>query len=128
MTPGYYELTIYCGATFNTQFVYSIDGTPVDLTGATVTAAARNKAGVELFRWSTENGKIAPTGTDGRIAITADTAALQASINAPGVIKKTANGMPIYTVGTWALEITTALFTVRLLHGPLHVSPEVVYE
>ena len=127
MTPGYYELTIYCGTTFNTQFVYSIDGTPVDLTGATVTAAARNKAGVELFRWSTENGKIAPTGIDGRITITADTAAFQASVTAPGVVKKATTGTAIYTVGTWALEIATALATVRLLHGPLHVSPEVVY-
>lgn len=131
MAPGYHELIIYCGTTVSPTehyYDYAIDGSPVNLSGAQITLAARNKSDAEIFCWRTHTGEIILYPQLGRIGLNLtaqQTAALQTLIK--GVATRIQNGMPLYTVGAYSLEINNGGNITRLLHGPVTLSPEYAY-
>lgn len=134
MRPSLYPLTVYCGTTLDAaalSFVYKQGGVVVDLTGFTAAAQGRTRTGGLVFDWTTANSHIVidgPTGTISFDVSAAESSALTAHTKG---VKPTAqsSGLVTYDVGTWALELTSPTGrVVRLVEGPLALSPEIVHE
>lgn len=131
MTPGKYDLTIYCGSTWNedsVKFVYKIEGQPVNLTGYTARAVGTSQwDGRPYFDISSSDGSLILGGAAGSIA--PSLSALQTSAmwrqNIP--TSPASDGTLVGKAGTWSLEITSSSgVTTRILEGTLLLSPEVV--
>ena len=128
MTPGVYNLTIYCGTTQDAatlRFTYKVGTTPVNLSGFSARAQARGPKGL-IFSASSANGTILLGGADGTIALqfsAEDTSAMWRD-GLPGY--QTPGGTLLYHAGAWDLELQSADARVtRLLAGKLFLSPEV---
>lgn len=131
MKPAHYPLTIYCGTTIDDaalNFTYKVGGIAVVLTGCAVRASCRNTKNELMFDWSTANGKLTLDAANGYIGfnVSAEETALLNLLKLP--IYSQENNMPIYALGMWNLEITSASGRVeRLLQGPVYISKECVY-
>lgn len=104
--PAPFDLTVYQGATCRLAFVWKVDGSPVDLTGAIVRAQVRNR-----FQSPVLASFVCSGADDGRV-----TAALPATVTAALVAAE----------HRWDLEVHWLDGDVcRLLMGSCVVSPEV---
>ena len=106
-----YDLELEAGASFSLDFVYKdTDGDPIPLTGWTAQAMVRRSA--------LEADDVDPlvdvepvvTGAEGRVTLALT----------PEQTRAASRGE------VWALEITDGTEVVRLAHGRVRVSPEVV--
>lgn len=127
MTPANYDLVITSGATVapdQTFFVYKVDTTPVNLTGAEVVVTLRDGAGGTIFEWTTANGKVALTPLLGKIGLNLsadDTLALVQY--APSGATKMLNSVPLYRVASWTLDVHPGGGAVdRLLQGAVLIT------
>ena len=70
-TPGTYNITAYQGASFDIQFAWKIDDTPVDLSGYTARMQARRRADsvTAALTLTTENGRITLGDAAGTITL-----------------------------------------------------------
>lgn len=110
---GHYDLTIEQGTSFNITFTWSVDGTPVDLTGWDARAQVRSMV-------TSATALLDLTVGDG---ITLGDAAGTIALHVP-VADTTA--LPAPFEGVWDLELTSGVNTVtRLLEGGVTVTPEV---
>ena len=106
-TPGKLDITCYQGATFDKKLVWSIDGTPVDLT--TYTAAMQVRKTHPTEEYTFEFGEIT-LNDEGEILIEA-TADETANIPAREYV--------------YDLELTNGEVVTRLVEGVFLVTPEV---
>ena len=106
-TPGKLNITCYQGATFDKKLVWSIDGTPVDLTSYTAAMQVRKTHPTEEYTF--EFGEIT-LNDEGEILIEA-TADETANIPAREYV--------------YDLELTNGETVTRLIEGVFLVTPEV---
>ena len=106
-TPGKLDITCYQGATFDKKLVWSIDGTPVDLTNYTAAMQVRKTHPTEEYTF--EFGEIT-LNDEGEILIEA-TAEETANIPAREYV--------------YDLELTNGETVTRLVEGVFLVTPEV---
>lgn len=110
---GHYDLTVEQGATFTVTLTWTVDGSPVDLTGYDARAQVRSMvtSASTLVDLTVGDG-ITLGGAAGTIALAisaTDTAALPAPF-----------------AGVWDLEVESGAGVVtRLLAGAVTVTPEV---
>lgn len=71
ITPGKHSFTLYQGTTLRKVFTWTVEGTPVDLTGFTGAAQLRKTAGdtVIALDLTTDNGGIIVDGAAGKITM-----------------------------------------------------------
>ena len=106
-TPGKLNITCYQGATFDKKLVWSIDGTPVDLT--TYTAAMQVRKTHPTEEYTFEFGEIT-LNDEGEILIKA---AAEETANIPA------------REYVYDLELTNGETVTRLVEGVFLVTPEV---
>jgi hypothetical protein len=106
-TPGKLNITCYQGANFDKKLVWSIDGTPVDLTSYTAAMQVRKTHPTEEYTF--EFGEIT-LNNEGEILIEA-TADETANIPAREYV--------------YDLELTNGETVTRLIEGVFLVTPEV---
>lgn len=112
-TPGTYNIVAYQGASFDQQFAWKIDDTPVNLTGYTARMQTRRDHTSETatLTLTTENGGITLGGSQGTILVEVDADTMEAVDAAEYV---------------YDIELESAGGEVyRLLQGTFTVSPEV---
>lgn len=128
MTPGIYDLVIYCGASLDADDIsvaWSIDNVAVDLGGWSARACGRLPSGAVVFDWRTDDGTLVidPTTHEIAPAVSAEQTAAMWRSGLP--LATSAPGKPVHAAGTWDLELTAPSGKVhRLLHGTLKLSPE----
>ena len=112
VSPGFYSITCYQGATFNKTFTWTIDETPFDLTGYTARMQVRpTKESSTTILSLTSSSGISLGGAAGTIALNV-TATATAALAA---------GVYVYD-----LELVSGSGAVtRLLEGKFIVSAEV---
>lgn len=131
MTPGKYDLIIYCGATLNADslvLTYKIDGEPVDLAGYVVTASGTSSwDGKPLFELSSLTGGLVLGASIGTFwpNVTAEQTTAMWRQSIP--LTRTPQGEVAGKAGTWILELrnpNSANDTeIRLLEGAVYLSP-----
>lgn len=128
MTPGIYDLTIYCGSSLDADDLsidWLIDDVPVDLTGWAARACGRLPSGGVVFEWSTEGGTLVidPTTHEVSPSVAAEQTSAMWRQGLP--VAFAGPGKPLHSAGTWDLELVSPSGKVhRLLHGALRLSPE----
>lgn len=110
--PGYQDITVIQGATFNPVLTYSIDGVVVNLTGYTARMQIRPSVDSDtiLATLTTENGGILITPLAGQIQL---------------LMSATQTAALSFVVGVYDLEIITGVSVDRLLQGQVILSKEV---
>jgi hypothetical protein len=109
--PGTYQITMYQGATFDQQFIWKIDDTPVDLTTYTARMQVRRDYGATDTIVDLTDGDGITLGEDGEIDIYIDA---EDASDLP-------SGSFVYDL---ELESDSGEVT-RLLQGKFVISPEV---
>lgn len=113
MSALHYDLELEAGASYSTTFLYrQADGTtPVDLTGYTAQAMIRRNAYSTDAALVTVTPEITPL--TGEVVLILTAAQTRAALDG----------------GAWALELTASGGepVIRLAHGRVKVSPEVVH-
>lgn len=110
--PGFYTITCYQGATFNKTFTWTIDNSPVNLTGYTARMQVRaTKESPTTIVSLTSSSGISLGGVNGTIAVNM----------IPTATAALAAGVYVYD-----LELVSGTGAVtRLLEGKFQVSAEV---
>lgn len=128
MTPGVYDLTIYCGASIDADDLsvgWLINDVVVDLTGWQARACGRLPSGDVVFDWSTLSGTLVIDAVTHEVAPVVSAEQTSAMWRAGLPIAFGGPGKPIHSAGTWDLELVAPSGKVhRLLHGALRLSPE----
>ena len=129
MKPAVYDLTIYCGTTFDAgtlTFTYKVNGVAVNLTTFQARAQARGARNLLLFDLSTANGGLVLGGAAGTITMLLTAAQTTAMWRDDFPNEGNPNGAPLFHAGAWDLELVALDGrVVRLLQGRLLLSPEV---
>ena len=104
LEPGIYKSTVYCGATWERTFTWTINGTPVNWTGYTAKMQVKEYLNSDSVLTLTSGSGITLGGSAGTISLVMSSAATGA----------VTPGQYIYD-----LEVTNGTVTYRVLEGKL---------
>lgn len=102
ISPGTYNSTVWCGATWSKTFTWAIDGTPVNWTGYTAKLQVKEHLNSDSVVTLTSGSGITLGGSAGTVVVT---------------ISSTLTGAVTPGQYIYDLEVTNGSVTYRLLEG-----------
>lgn len=112
MIPGKYNMVCPQGSTFNKMLTYSIDGTPVNLTGYTARMQVREK-------YTSTSAQVTITTENSGIVLDAPMGEIQLNVSASATAALAAKEY------VYDLELVNNGVVTRIIEGKFIVTPEV---